>query len=327
MVGIRLIDHRRSRFQLLYDDRPFFSSDPGSRRCSFHAVHHLLVVLHVHLVLGLGGSQHFVQVASAAQVSVLDGGVSQQLGHFVDVRTLAGLVQQQQQLIQCARIVAHMADHGMQAGQQFGRVRRQQAIGIPGINVERLVILAEAGAPLRQQKQTLGIVVHREQLLRDGGGLGRVPGLQVGLQQSAQTFGMRVEVGSLLQVPDGALRIVALEGGLPAQQQNVAVAGIEHQHPLQNVFCGGERSTRAQRFRRRAENFPRLFLFSQPDINLGEFDPHRHIFRVHFEDLLEKAHGLVEVAILHEVFGDLQVLGAGVVEQPLLGVEFRQFQS
>ena len=125
---------------------------------------------------------------------------------------------------------------------------------------------------------------------------------------------MRVEVGSLLQVPDGALRIVALEGGLPAQQQNVAVAGIEHQHPLQNVFGGGERSTPAQRFSGRAENFPRLFLFSQPDINLGKLDPHGHIFRVHFEDLLEKAHGLVEVAILHEVFGDLQILGAGVIE-------------
>src|ERR1700676_5700274 len=123
-----------------------------------------------------------------------------------------------------------------------------------GVNVERLVILTEAGATLRQQKQTLGIVVHREQLLGDRSSLGRVSGLQVRLQQIAQTFGMRVEVGSLLQVPDGALRIVALEGRLPAQQQNVAVAGIEHQHPLQNVFSGGERSTRAQRFRRRAEN-------------------------------------------------------------------------
>ena len=67
-------------------------------------------------------------------------------------------------------------------------------------------------------------------------------------------------------------------------------------------------------------------LFSQPDINLGQLDPHGHIFRVHFEHLPEKAHRLFELAILHEVFGDLQVLGAGVVEQPLLGVEFRQFQ-
>ena len=96
VVGIRLIDDRRSRFQLLYYDRPFFGGDPESGRCSFHARHHLLIVLHVHLVLGLGGSQHLVQVASAGQVPVLDGGVSQKLGHLIDVRALAGLVQQQQ---------------------------------------------------------------------------------------------------------------------------------------------------------------------------------------------------------------------------------------
>jgi hypothetical protein len=35
---------------------------------------------------------------------------------------------------------------------------------------------------------------------------------------------------------------------------------------------------------------------------------------------------LFQVAHLHEVFGDLQVLGAGVVEQPLLSVQLRQFQ-
>src|SRR3979411_2317171 len=98
---------------------------------------------------------------------------------------------------------------------------------------------------------------------------------------------MSIEVGSLLEVADGALWIVALEGSLAAQKQNVTVAGIELQHPLKNVFGGGERSTGAQRFSRRAENLPRLFLFSQPDINIGEFDPHGHIFRVHFEHLLE----------------------------------------
>ena len=92
------------------------------------------------------------------------------------------------------------------------------------------------------------------------------------------------------------------------------------------LFGGGERSPRAQRFRRRAENLPRFFLLSQADVNLGKLDPHGYIFRVHFEDLLEKPHCLVEVATLQEVFGDMQVLGAGVVEQPLLGVEFRQFQ-
>ena len=135
--------------------------------------HHLLIVLHVQRVLGLGGGQHLVQVASPRQVSVLDRGVGQKLGDFVDVRALAGFVQKQQQRVQCARIVAHMGDHGMQAAQQFGRVGRQQAIGVPRVNVERLVILTEAGATLRQQKQPLGIVVHGQQLLGDRGSLGQ----------------------------------------------------------------------------------------------------------------------------------------------------------
>ena len=36
------------------------------------------------------------------------------------------------------------------------------------------------------------------------------------------------------------LGIVALQGGLAPQQQNVTVARVERQHPLQNVFGGGE---------------------------------------------------------------------------------------
>ena len=161
--------------------------------------------------------------------------------------------------------------------------------------------------------------MHGQQLFGDRGGLGQVADLQVSLQQIAQTLGMRIEVGSLLQIFDGALRIVAFERRLPAQQQNVAVARVEHQHAFQNVFGGRQRSTRAQRFRRRAENLPRFFLLSQPDINLGQFDPHGHIFRVHFEDLLEKPYRLLQIAVLHEVFGDLQILGARVVEQALAG--------
>ena len=34
VVGIRLIDDRRGRFQLLDDDRPFFGGDSGGGRCS-----------------------------------------------------------------------------------------------------------------------------------------------------------------------------------------------------------------------------------------------------------------------------------------------------
>ena len=280
----------------------------------------------MHLVLGLGRGQHLVQIARPGQVSVLDRGVRQKFADFVDVCALAGFVQQQQQLVQGARIVAHMGDHGMQTAQQLGRIRRQQAIGMTSVNVECLVILAESRATLRLQKQPLGIVVHGEQFLGNRGSLGQVPNLQVRLQEVAQPFGMRIEVGRLLQVLDGVLRIVALDCGLPAQQQNVTVARIEGQHPLQNVFGGGQVTPRAQRFRRRAENLPRFFFLSQPDIDLGQLHPHGHIFRVHFEDLLEKPHRLFQVAILHEVFGDLQVLGASVVEQALLGIELRQFQ-
>ena len=78
-----------------------------------------------------------------------------------------------------------MGDHGMQAAQQLGRVGRQQAIGVAGVNVKCLVILTEAGATLRQQKHPLGIVVHGQQLLGERDSLGQGSDLQVRLQQVA----------------------------------------------------------------------------------------------------------------------------------------------
>ncbi|HXN47143.1 MAG TPA: hypothetical protein VN893_10915, partial [Bryobacteraceae bacterium] len=117
--------------------------------------------------------------------------MSQKLGDFVDVRALAGFVEQQQESVERARIVAHARNHGMESAQQLGRIGGQQAIGVAGVNVERLLILPEAGATLRQQKQTLGIIVHGEQLFGDRGGLGQVPDQQVGFEQIAQTIRMR----------------------------------------------------------------------------------------------------------------------------------------
>ncbi len=49
----------------------------------------------------------------------------------------------------------------------------------------------EADAALRQQKHSLGIVVHREQFLGDRGSLEQSSDLQVRLQQIPQAFGMR----------------------------------------------------------------------------------------------------------------------------------------
>ena len=96
VIGIRLIDDRRSRLQLLDDHRPFFGCDRlgGAATLPSMRSHHLLVVLHVERFWGSVRGQHLVQVARARQVSVLDGGVGQQFDDFVDVRALARLVEQ-----------------------------------------------------------------------------------------------------------------------------------------------------------------------------------------------------------------------------------------
>ena len=137
---------------------------------------------------------------------------------------------------------------------------------------------------------------------------------------------MQINVGSPFQILNGSLRIVAVERRPPPHQQDVAVARIKHEHTLQNVFRGGQGTACAQRLRCRAEDFPRFFLFAQFDVNLGEFDPHRHVFRVHFKNLLEQAHCLLHVPTLHEFFGNLQILRPRIIEEALLGVELRQLQ-
>ena len=141
---------------------------------SVHALQHLLIVLHV-------------QLDSAARWSPASGRGRERAARFPSLTEACAsssvtsltwvlspaLFSSSNSSVECARIVAHLRDHGMQAAQQFGRVGRQQAIGMPRVNIERFVILPEAGATLRQQKQPLGIVVHREQFLRDRGGLGQ----------------------------------------------------------------------------------------------------------------------------------------------------------
>src|SRR5208283_3175015 len=54
--------------------------------------------------------------------------------------------------------------------------------------------------------------------------------------------------------------------------------------------------------------------------------PHRGIFWIHLQDLLEDADGIIQFARLQKLFGDLQVLGAGIIEEPLLAVKFGQLQ-
>ena len=324
-VGIRLIDDGGGSFQLFDDDRAFFGGDARGGRGGGDQGHDLLIILQVHLVLRLGGREHVVEVASAGEISVFDGGMSEEFGDFVDMGALAGLVQEEQESVESARIVADVANDGMQAGQEFGGVGTEEPIGMAGINFERLVILTEASATFGEQKQGVGVIVDGEEFFGDGTGFEGVANLQIRLEQIAQPFGMRVEIGGFLEILDGVFGIVGFQGGFAAEQQDVAVAGIEDQHPFENIFGSGEGTAGAQGLGSGAKNLPGFFLFSEADVDFGELDAHGHIFRVHFEDLLEKANGLVEVAVFHKIFGDLEILGAGVVEQALLSVEFGEF--
>ena len=146
------------------------------------------------------------------------------------------------------------------------------------------------------------------------------------MRRSRNPSGCESISAASLQILNGSLWIVAVQRGPSTHQQNVAVARIKYQHALQNIFRGRHGTAGAQRLGCRAENFPRFLLFAQLDVNLGEFDPHRHVLRVHFKNLLEQAHRLLQVPALHEFFGHLQILRPGIIEEALLGVEFRQLQ-
>jgi hypothetical protein len=74
------------------------------------------------------------------------------------------------------------------------------------------------------------------------------------------------------------------------------------------------------------KNLPGFIFLSQADIDLGQADPHGGVFRIHFQNLLEDADGVFQCARFQEFFGHLQVLGARVVEESLLGIKLRQLQ-
>ena len=84
---------------------------------------------------------------------------------------------------------------------------------------------------------------------------------------------------------------------------------------------------RAQAFGGGGENLPGFGLLAEANIDFRQLDPHGAVFRIHFQNLLEDADCVFEFAGFQEFFRDLQVLGAGVVEQALLGVEFGQLQQ
>ena len=106
----------------------------------------------------------------------------------------------------------------------------------------------------------------------------------------------------------------------------MGIAGVQREHAGEDFVGSGERAFRTHGLGGRGEYLPRFGFLSQPDVDFRQLDPHRGIFRIHFEDLLENTHRIIELAGLQEFFRHLQILGAGVVEKTLLGVKLGQLQ-
>src|SRR5205823_7529212 len=135
---------------------------------------------------------------------------------------------------------------------------------------------------------------------------------------------MRIEIRDFFQVLYGCSDITRLKRGASTQEQRIAVPGVELQHPLQNLFRRRQLSFGAQVIRRRSENLPGLSFLIKPDVNLGQPNPHGHVFRIHFQSLLENPNRLLQLSRTQEFFSYMQILSAGIVEQALLRVQLRQ---
>jgi len=114
-----------------------------------------------------------------------------------------------------------------------------------------------------------------------------------------------------LQSFDGGFGVAGLQQIAPLHEQGVAFAGIEREHALQNFFGGAEPSLWRAGFGGGGENLPGVILFSEADVDFRQADAHGGIFRIHFQNLLEDADGVIQFVGLQEFFGYLQVLGAG----------------
>src|SRR5439155_1288155 len=76
----------------------------------------------------------------------------------------------------------------------------------------------------------------------------------------------------------------------------MAVAGVEMDHALQNLFCGFERTTGTQTLSGRGEELPCFGFLSQPDVNLGQARCHGCSRRIHFQNFLENPDRLLQFA-------------------------------
>src|SRR2546427_610021 len=87
----------------------------------------------------------------------------------------------------------------------------------------------------------------------------------------------------------------------------MAVAGVEMDHALQNLFCGFERTTGTQTLSGRGEELPCFGFLSQPDVNLGQARSHGCILRIHFQNFLENTDRLLQFAAVRSLGSFLRI--------------------
>ena len=110
----------------------------------------------------------------------------------------------------------------------------------------------------------------------------------------------------------------------PRSSKSMTVAGIQRKHAIQDFFSRTQLPARAQAVGGSGKKLPGFRLLVEPDVNFGQPGAHGHVFRVHFQRLLENPHRLFQFAGAQKFFRHLQILCPGIVKEALLGVKLSQ---
>src|SRR6266481_139557 len=247
---------RRSRLQFFDQHDPLFHGEQLGPGGPAHHANYLLVVLHVHGVLGFLFGEILVEVARPGKIAGLHTGMSEKFVDFVDVGLVPGLVKQFEELLERGSVAAHVSHDGAKRFKNFCGVVRQQAIGLLVDDLECFLVTAVLHQGLDIGKHRVEVVVGGEEFFGKASGIGNTAGLQIGFQQVAQTIGMILDVGDLFVERNRRGRVPGFERIAAAQQERVAVARIEAEHALQDFFGAAARSPAAQVLGGGGENLP-----------------------------------------------------------------------
>src|ERR1035438_714373 len=194
------------------------------------------------------------------------------------------------------------------------------------INLEGILVLTGLHESVGKGGDGRQIIVDGEEFTGQGAGVRKASVFQVSLEQIAKAVGIGIEVGNFPQRFDSGFGVAGLKQIAALHEQRITIARIEREHAPQNFFRAAQRAFGPQGFGRGRENLPGVILFSEADIDFRQADAHVGIFGIHFQNLLDNPDGVFQFTGFQKLIRNLQVLGAGVIEESLLGVKFGQLQ-